>query len=501
MNRYRISELKIQLNETPDVLPFKIAKKLRIPENSIQDLVLVRESIDARKKNDIKKVYTVDFSVNKKLKLEKAPDRTYQFPKRRLPMNAKIVIVGFGPCGMFCGLLLAQMGYKPVIIERGCDVETRTNDVETFWKDGILKKNSNVQFGEGGAGAFSDGKLTTGINDPRIYKVLTSLHAFGAPEDILYKQKPHIGTDVLKNVVKTLREEIIRLGGQVLFSHQLTGIHYANDQLQGIDVQTDNGVEEWPCDKLVLAMGHSARDTFTMLHDVGLRMEQKRFSIGTRIEHPQTLIDESQYGDAAIASILGPAEYKLNARTKSGRGVYTFCMCPGGEVILASSDEGLVLSNGMSYHARDLEFANSGLLVDVYTEDFESEHPLAGMYFQERYERKAYERMQKYALPETTVQDFKTSVLAECLPPFAVDAICEALPMMGKKLKGFDAPNAKLKGPETRSSSPVRMPRDEQFESNIKGVYPGGEGAGFAGGIMSAAVDGIKIAEHIVMRD
>lgn len=497
MVTYRINEIKCNLNETTEILPYKIAKKAGIPEKAIESWEIVRESVDARKKQAIKKVYTVDFTTNRKLKLEIPKDRTYHFEDPKTDKSASIVITGFGPCGMFCGLVLAQMGYKPIILEQGADVDTRTEHVHHFWEEGVLHPYSNVQFGEGGAGTFSDGKLTTGINDPRIQKVLREFVNFGAPEEILYKQKPHIGTDILKGVVKNLREEIKALGGEVLFLTKVTDLLIKEKRICGVRVLHENEEREIPCDHLVMAVGHSARNTFQRLHDLGVHMEQKPFSMGVRIEHPQTLIDESQYGNADIANILGPAEYKLNARTNDGRGVYTFCMCPGGEVVMASSSPGQVLSNGMSYHARDLEYANAGLLVDVRTSDYKSEHPLAGVQFQEEIEHKAYTVMKGYALPTTTIANFKDSTLGACLPNFVVDSIVEALPLMGRKLKGFDAPQTTLKGPETRSSSPVRILRDETFQSNLRGLYPAGEGAGYAGGIMSAAVDGIRIAEQI----
>lgn len=499
-HKYRITEIKLDLKESKEKLKEKISKKAKIKAEDIIDYEIIRESIDARKKPDIKLVYTIDFSTNKKLNLTDAPDRSYIFPTAKLSKDKKIVVVGFGPAGMFASLLLAQMGYRPLVIERGTDVDTRTLDVEAFWKGGPLKEDSNVQFGEGGAGAFSDGKLTTGISDYRIYKVLTELVNFGAPKEILYKHKPHIGTDLLKGVVKNIREEIKRLGGQVLFSTKLTDLVVEKNTVSKIEVEKNEKKSLIEVDYLILAVGHSARDTFRMLFDKGMNMEQKQFSMGARIEHPQRLINKAQYGDEKLVEILGAADYKLNYKTEAGRGVYSFCMCPGGEVIVASSSQEQLLTNGMSYHARASEFANAALLVDVKKEDFPSKHPLAGVDLQEKYERLAFSIMKEYKLPETNIKEFKNSLLSKCLPDFVVDSILEALPNMGRRIEGFDGEEASLKGPETRSSSPVRFFRDENHMSNIKKLLPIGEGAGYAGGIMSAAIDGLRAAEKLIER-
>lgn len=496
---YRINEIKIGIEDDKSKICKRIAKKLKIKESDILNYKIVKESLDARDKSNLRFVYTVDFECKKTLKIEKSPDLKYEFVKGKANKDEKIAIIGFGPCGMFTALILAQMGYKPVIFERGQDVDQRTKTVNEFWEKGILSEESNVQFGEGGAGTFSDGKLTTGIKDKRIRKVLEELYNSGAPEDILYKHKPHIGTDILKVVVKNIRNEIIRLGGEIHFSSRVSDIIISGDCLKSLVVLENEKENIYDFTKAVFAIGHSARDTFKMLYDKGLKINQKPFSIGVRIEHPQKLINKAQYGDDKKAEILGAAEYKLNYRTKENRGVYTFCMCPGGEVVMASSSKGQVVTNGMSYRKRDGKYANSGLLVDVRTEDFNSDHPLAGMYFQEKYERKAYDVSNGYKFPQCYWSDFKNSKLAECLPEFAVKSILEAVPNMAKKLKGFDTPKAIMKGVETRSSSPVRFFRDENFQSNIKGIYPAGEGAGYAGGIVSAAIDGIKIAEKIVI--
>lgn len=504
---YRIHQIKLKVGEGKERLPILMAKKLKIKREDITKWNVIKESIDARDKSNLKMVYSVDFESKKNLDNNKAcevaPDMTYHQVEALYPKEKTIAIVGFGPCGMFAALTLAEMGYKPVVFERGRSVDDRSKDVETFWQGGPLNEESNVQFGEGGAGTFSDGKLTTGIKDKRIRKVLEDFNRFGAPEDILYKHKPHIGTDVLKKVVKNLREEVKQLGGQVKFSSRVSDIIIEDNQLKALVITNtdqygkDLDTYQFPCDKAVFAMGHSARDTFRCLNEKGVEMKQKPFSIGVRIEHPQEMINKAQFGTSRQAGLLGAAEYKLNCRTKDGRGVYTFCMCPGGVVVMASSREGQVVTNGMSYRARDGKFANSGLLVDVRCEDFGSDNPLAGVDFQERYERKAYEVSGGYEFPTCTFKEFKNSKLAQCLPEFAVDAIIEALPVMGKKLKGFDSPDAIMKGVETRSSSPVRFTRYENFNSTIKNLYPGGEGAGYAGGIVSSAVDGIKLAEII----
>lgn len=496
--KYRLSEIKLNLGDSKEKILAQVAKIARIKPKDIIDYEIVRESIDARKKPDIKLVYTIDFRTGKNLKLSQAPDRTYIYPKSSLSKEKDIVVVGFGPAGIFASLILAQMGYRPLVIERGREVDQRTKDVESFWNEGVLDENSNVQFGEGGAGTFSDGKLTTGISDYRIFKVLKEFHRAGGPDEILYKQKPHIGTDILKKVIKNIRQEIISLGGQIRFSTRLKDIIIEDNQIKSILVQGPDKEEEIKCDRLVLAIGHSARDTFRMAYDRGLDLSQKQFSMGVRIEHPQSLIDRAQYGFASHADILGAAEYKLSYRPKEGRGVYTFCMCPGGEVVMASSSKGQVLTNGMSLHARDSAFANSAILVDVYKEDFGSDHPLAGVEFQEKYEKKAYEISGGYTIPSSDIENFRDSGLYQCLPSFVGDNILVGLKEMGKRIEGFDGPEARLKGPETRSSSPIRFIRDENYNSNIKYIYPAGEGAGYAGGIMSAAVDGIKIAEKIV---
>lgn len=516
--RYRIHQVKLAVGETTDTLAHKIIKKIGDRNLIITDLEIIRESIDARDKKNIKFVYTVDFSAVKRqntkqevriplrrgLDMEEAPSMKYlDVVTGETPMSARPVIVGFGPCGMFAGLILARRGYRPVIIERGSNMDKRVDDVERFWKTGSLNTESNVQFGEGGAGTFSDGKLTTGIKDMRIRKVLEEFVRAGAGEDILYKHKPHIGTDVLRTVVKNIRKEITRLGGEVRFDTRFAELKTDRQRVTSIIIEKGDVREELYADSVVLAIGHSARDTFRYLSDIGVKMIQKPFSIGVRIEHSQHLIDKSQYGDTEN---MPPADYKLSYRCSDGRGVYTFCMCPGGEVIVASSQTGGVVTNGMSNRARDSGRANSALLVDVRTEDFGSGNVMAGVEFQEKYEKLAFEKGGgNYRAPVTSWGEFRDGSreadgVISSLPQFAVNAIREAMPELGKKLRGFDSEEAVMTAVETRSSSPVRFERGTDLEGTFEGLYPAGEGAGYAGGIMSAACDGIKAAEKIIAK-
>ncbi len=506
----------------------------------IKDWKIARESIDAREKGNIYLVYSVDFvcvykknpakaarlTSDGKVKLEIAPDTAYKFPETgadALPLKERPIIVGFGPGGMFAALVLAQAGYRPIVLERGQRVEERTETVKRFWEKGKLNPQSNPQFGEGGAGTFSDGKLTTGIKDVRIAKVLEELVKAGAPEDILYKQKPHVGTDILREVVKNIREEIIALGGEVRFDSQVCGVQVedtgAGKKLKALAVREIDaagkylGEEILPCQAAVFAMGHSARDTFRMFREKGIHMEQKPFSIGVRIEHPQELIDRAQYGAPAEELGLPPADYKINHRCRDGRGVYTFCMCPGGEVIVASSEEGGVVTNGMSYRDRASGVANSALLCDVRVSDFGSEDVLAGAAFQEKYEKLAFVNGGGgYRPPKSTwgeLREGRAYAVENSLPEFALAAFREAMPYLGKKIKGFDDDGAVVTAVETRSSSPVRIIRDEFMQGSLEssggiepllGFYPCGEGAGYAGGITSSAVDGIRVAEAIIKR-
>lgn len=513
----RITDIRLSLDENRDDLFVKVKDKYN-PKN-ISNFQISKKSLDARKKNDIHYVYAVDFCAeNEKELIEKyknvrqIENKPYTFPKGG-KIDKPVVVAGFGPAGMMCALMLAENGYRVIVTERGKCVEERKKDVEKFFETGVLNPASNVQFGEGGAGTFSDGKLTTGIKDFRIKKVFEEFHAHGAPEEILYLSKPHIGTDNLYHMVAAIREDIIRLGGEVRFSSQITDIKIRDGKVTAAVV---NGKDEIETDNIVLATGHSARDTFEMLKNRGIPMKQKSFSVGARIEHSQKLINDAQYGGEY--DNLPVADYKLSVKTSGGRGVYTFCMCPGGEVIASASEEGGIVTNGMSSFARSGRNANSALLVSVTPDDFKSDDPLAGMYFQREIEQKAFrEAKGTYKAPCQTVGDFLgngSSLITEptyrpgvtwtpicnVLPDYVTDAMREAIAELDKKLRGFADSGAVLTAPETRSSSPVRILRDDKtLQSEVEGLYPCGEGAGYAGGITSAAVDGIKIAEAIAI--
>lgn len=504
---YRETQIKLKPGQPKELLKTKLEKKYSV---NIKEWKIVRESLDARNKKDIRLVYTVDFECDRKLKLKEVSEFKYELPEQGAEeLLHRPVIIGFGPCGMFAALILAEAGYSPLILERGKEMERRTADVDRFWKDGILDTESNVQFGEGGAGTFSDGKLTTGIKDFRIKKVLEEFVAAGAQPEILYKAKPHIGTDVLREVVVNIRNKIISLGGEIRFESRVTDfITDPQGRLAGVEV---NGDEIINTQTVIAAPGHSARDTFAVMNGRGIPMEQKPFSIGVRVEHLQSMINESQYG--SFADRLPAADYKLAYRCQNGRGVYTFCMCPGGEVVAAASSEGMTVTNGMSYAARDGKYANSALLVDVRTDDFDGDDVLAGVRFQEKYERLAFEFGGGYAPVQTTWGRFREDAVsaaagnsenlnkvAKCLPDFVTEAYLEAMPALGRKLKGFDCDDTVMKAVETRSSSPVRIMRDDSMQSDVRGLYPAGEGAGYAGGITSAAVDGIKAAERIIQK-
>lgn len=516
----RISNIKLSLDESESDLMSKLNKILG---RKIKNFTIAKKSIDARKKNDVHFVYAVDVEADDEERLAKKiknaqliKNTEYRFPSGN-KINGPIVIVGTGPAGMMCALTLAENGYKIIMLERGKCVEERRADVERFWKSGELDTESNVQFGEGGAGTFSDGKLTTGVNDFRIRKVLEEFHAHGAPEEILYTAKPHVGTDNLYHMTKNMREDIIKMGGEVRFSHKMTELIIKNGRVTGVKVQSADGIYEIETAHVVLAIGHSARDTFVMLRDSGLAMEQKNFSIGARIEHLQEMINISQYG--AAHEKLGAADYKLSVHLPGGRSAYTFCMCPGGRVVASASEEGGVVTNGMSNFARDGANANSGFLVNVNPSDFGSDDVLAGMYLQREIEKKAFKAGGgDYRAPAERVGDFlktgckeknvnptykpgvKWTSLDKVLPKFVTDTMRDALPLLDRKLHGFASEDAVLTAPETRSSSPVRIIRDSKtLQSNIKGIYPCGEGAGYAGGITTAAVDGIKIAEAIAV--
>ena len=519
----RIREISLPPEHDVNQLGFEAAQLLRISGSKIRKLRIVRRSVDARKKPDVRIVYTVDVQVdgneNKILKqsgckrASLAPVSFYKRPKVAGDLEKPPVVVGFGPAGMFAALLLALTGQKPIVLERGADAKTRHEMVQTFWQTGKLDEKTNVQFGEGGAGTFSDGKLNTGVNNPRIGWILEQMVAAGAGEDILFDAKPHVGTDVLLTVVQNIRQRIISLGGQVRFGDKVTELLTDGDRITGVRI---NGSEDLASDHVVLAIGHSARDTFEMLHASGIQMEQKPFSMGVRIEHLQKDIDKAQY--LKNDPVLPPADYKLVKHLEDGT-VYTFCMCPGGYVVAAASEEGGVVTNGMSYADRAGENANAALLVTLNPKDFPGNEPLAGMYWQRSLEQAAYGVSKDYRAPAQTVGDFlkgKASQgpgkvqptyrpgvvwcdLHQVLPAKLTDSLKEALPLLDGNLQGFANPDAVLTGPETRSSSPVRIVRDESKQSvTLKGLYPAGEGAGYAGGIMSAAIDGMVCAEAIL---
>ena len=520
----RIRQIKIKLGEE-DSLKKVISKKLKISERDILDIVIQKKSLDARCKDDIHYVYEVDVKIpfqDKVLKRCKSkdiftsPKEEYQRPVAgNLVLNNRPIIVGSGPAGLFCAYSLAEAGYCPIIIERGEKIEERVICVSKFWEEGILNPNSNVQFGEGGAGTFSDGKLNTMVKDKyfrgkRVFEIFVE---HGAPKEIMYLNKPHIGTDLLQGIIKNIRESIIRMGGEFLYSTCLTDLVIQDGKITGIEI---NGEKTIPCSVLVLALGHSARDTFFMLYQRGLVMQAKSFAVGVRIQHPQEMIQMGQYG--TLDSRLPVADYKLTYTTKESRGVYSFCMCPGGYVVNSSSEEHCLAINGMSYHARDSKNANSALVVTVSPEDF-GNHPLDGISFQRKLERAAYVAGSG-KIPIQLYGDFKRNVcsksfgdvlpvmkgknqfanLNEVLPDFICSSICEAMPIFGKKIAGFDRDDAILAGVESRTSSPVRILRDEFGEANISGIYPSGEGSGYAGGITTAAMDGIKVSEWIISK-
>ncbi len=517
----RISNIKLKTDDSR--LMEAAAKRLRIKEEDIKAIAIRRKSLDARKKDDIHYLYTVDITADNEDRILKgcrdrnvsrSDYREYALPEVRAELKNRPVVVGFGPAGMFAALVLARKGLRPIAVERGRDVDRRSEDVESFWRGGAFDPESNVQFGEGGAGTFSDGKLTTRIKDPRCRFVLREFVKAGAPEEIEYEAKPHIGTDRLKGVVKNIRQEIIALGGEVRFECPLSKIEVLNGGICAVTV----GGDRIETESVVLAIGHSARDTFEMLRDSGVAIEQKPFAAGVRIEHLQRDISRAQYG--ALADSLPPADYMLTYTTRDGRGVYSFCMCPGGYVVAASSEEGRLAVNGMSEYARDSENANSALLVQVNPSDFGSDDPLAGVELQRRIEEAAFKAGGgDYSAPIQRYGDFVLGRVSECegkikhsyrpgvrfadlnkvLPVFISDALKEAIPAMGKRLSGFDSPDAVMTGVETRSSSPVRIIRGGNGSSvSIDGLYPAGEGAGYAGGIVSAAVDGIRQAENII---
>ncbi|MBP1744408.1 MAG: hypothetical protein H6Q58_1386 [Firmicutes bacterium] len=523
----KINNISLGLEEEEQELKAKAAKKLRLSEDKIRRMNILKESVDARKKDNIRFNYSLEVIVedeeqlvgrlrDKDVLLYKADEKEeIVFGDKKL--TSRPVVVGMGPAGMFAALELARNGYRPLVIERGEAVEQRDESVKTFWERGVLNPESNVQFGEGGAGTFSDGKLTTRIKDCRCDHVLKEFVEAGAPAEIVYSGKPHIGTDVLKVVVRNIRKEIERLGGTILFSHRLEDINIENNKIKSIVV---NG-EEITCQALLLAIGHSSRDTYEMLFGKGIMLEQKPFAIGVRIEHSQKLINESQYGRNAGHPKLKAADYRLtHTCADSKRAVYSFCMCPGGEVVAAASEEGLLVTNGMSDYSRDKDNANSAIVVSVGGGDFKSSSPLAGMEFQRNYERLAFAAGGgDYLAPVQLAEDFLNDRISTklgnvsptytpgyrfadmrgCLPPYIIESLKEGLIHFDKKIKNFSDENSVLTGIETRTSAPLRILRNQNFQSsNVAGLFPSGEGAGFAGGIISSAVDGIKSAEWIM---
>ena len=518
----RIRDISLPPEHNAHQLRFEAAQLLRISNSKIKKLRIVRRSVDARKKPDVKIIYTVDVAVDgneQKIlrasgckRASIAPVSFYKPPKNVPAPEKRPVVIGFGPAGMFSALILAIAGWRPLVLERGEDAAARHEKVRRFFETGELDPKSNVQFGEGGAGTFSDGKLNTGVNDPRIPWVLEQFVKAGAREDILYDAKPHVGTDVLLTVVQNIRGRILSLGGEVRFNTQVTDLVTEEGAVKA--VVTADG-EQIPCDRCVLAIGHSARDTFRMLEAKGIPMEPKAFAMGARIEQKQSVIDLAQYGMENGA--LPPADYKLAEHLEEGN-VFTFCMCPGGYVVAAASQEGGVVTNGMSYADREGENANAALLVSVEPEDFPYEGTLGGVLWQEEIERRAFELTHSYRAPAQKVGDFLAGIpstgpgsveptyrpgvhwcsMEDVLPEKLTRAMREALPRLDRKLHGFADPEGVLTAPETRSSSPVRILRDGDRQSALRGLYPTGEGAGYAGGIMSAAVDGIATAEKLI---
>lgn len=523
----RINQLKLPVEHEPEELIKKAAKLLGIPAGEIKALTIVKQSLDARKKGNLHYTYAVDVSVGSEsrvIKRVKSPDiairsqEHYRFPEAGTgTLSAPPVVVGSGPAGLFSALMLARCGYRPLLLERGADVDTRTRLVADFWEGKPLDTQTNVQFGEGGAGTFSDGKLNTLVKDPvcRNRKVLELFVEFGADPEILYVNKPHIGTDVLSRIVKRMRTEIMELGGDVRFLSQVTDFVIRDGRVTGLVV---NGVETIPASAVVLAVGHSARDTFERLLKRQVPMEAKSFAVGLRIQHPQEMINVSQYG-TGYPRCLEAASYKLTGKASDGRGVYSFCMCPGGYVVNASSEAGRLAVNGMSYHDRAGENANSALIVTVTPEDFPDASPLSGIAYQRALEEMAY-RIGDGKIPFQLYGDFKEgreftgfgavnpafkgvcqpANLREALPACLSNALMEGIADFDKKIRGFGREDAILAGVESRTSSPVRIGRDEHFESQVKGLFPCGEGAGYAGGITSAAMDGLRVAEELRRR-
>jgi uncharacterized protein len=541
----RITELRLPLDHPEPALREAVRSRLKVADAAIADIQVFRRGYDARRKSDIQLVYTLDVALADPgaeaallarhagdVHLKPAPDTRYRFVGHAAPGSRmgrrRPVVVGFGPCGLFAALILAQMGLEPLVLERGKDVRRRTQDTWGLWRRQVLDPTSNVQFGEGGAGTFSDGKLWSQISDPRhlTRKVLTEFVKAGAPEEILYVSKPHIGTFRLVSMIEKMRADIVALGGEIRFEQQVTDLHIEDGALRGLQLASGEQID---CDRLVLALGHSARDTFAMLQRRGVFLEAKPFSVGFRIEHPQGLIDRARFGARAGHPLLGAADYKLVHHASNGRSVYSFCMCPGGTVVAATSEEGRVVTNGMSQYSRNERNANAGIVVGISPDDYRQQpgsgpvDPLDGVAFQRHWESRAFELGGGgYLAPAALVGDFvkrqRSTALGDVIPSYkpgvtltevadparpvlplyVLDAIREALLAFERQIAGFSRADAVLTGVETRTSSPLRIRRGPDYQSvNVRGLYPAGEGAGYAGGIMSAGVDGIEVAEAL----
>lgn len=547
-NRYIISNIKLEYNHNKDALNNYLLKKLKLSNQQIKSIKIYKRSVDARKKPSIYFVYSLVFETviplsevkMKQMNITEYNEEIYQFPYADKRLDFRPIVVGSGPAGLFSALILARNGYRPIVIERGETAQQRLDTIKQSEKTGQINLRSNIQFGEGGAGTFSDGKLNTGVKDPNFRKqfILQTLVEHGGDESILYLNKPHVGTDYLVKIVESMRKEILELGGEVHFNTCVNDllIDEATSKIKGVRCTTENGMMEILSEAVVLAIGHSSRDTFRLLNSKGIHIEAKPFAIGLRIEHPQQWINYSQYGQHYEDKRLPVADYKLTYQSSNGRGVYSFCMCPGGYVVNASSHHEQVVCNGMSYFDRGSKNANSAIISTVTLQDYiqalpdKAGDPLVGMYFQERLEQQAYKCSNSYALPTQSYGDFYRSVkktekkyneeimfqiedeiltstcksklvtsdLSQCLPVEISASIIEGIEAFGKQIKGFDHPKSRLIGVETRTSSPIKIVRDESFMSNVIGLIPCGEGAGYAGGIMSAAIDGIKVAEKLV---
>ena len=522
----QIEQIKLDLNESEALLRGKAAAVLRVSPNDIQTLSIHRRSVDAR--GGVHLVYSLRVTLKnekdalrrcRSKQVSRVEEKVYRLPRAAAAPEIAPVVIGAGPGGLFCALALARCGAKPILLERGWNVEKRKEDVERFWQSGDLDLNSNVQYGEGGAGAFSDGKLNTGTKDMRHRFILETLVAHGAPESILYDAKPHVGTDYLHRALVSLRAELIERGCDIRFGHRMSGITIEDGAVSAITVDSPEGSYTLPAQRVVLALGNSARDTFEMLHESGVPMEAKPLAVGVRIEHHQSDIDATQYGETAGHPRLGAASYKLSCHLDNGHSVFSFCVCPGGEVVAAASEERRTVTNGMSYYARDGKNINGGLLVSVTPEDFPGDSPLAGIAFQRDLEESAFraggggfiapaQRVEDFlahrpsAAPGKVLPTYRPGVrwcdLWEVLPEFVCESLEKALPELDRKLSGFAAPDAVLTAVESRSSCPLRILRDESGQSAVRGLFPCGEGAGYAGGILSAAADGVKTAEKLL---